>query len=116
MVGSIQVDPVDGDGTEEDERRHISFNLDDDKPEEEDLLAPAGGLRMESYGLYLESIDDQKPIEPMPSSQVKESSFISMNNNNVQQKYAPIEEEKKEPGAKSCRPSLNKLRSQDKEK
>lgn len=69
------MDPVDGDGTEEDERRHISFNLDDKQDDEEDLLAPAGGMQMESYALFLESIDDQKPCEPIPSSQIKETSF-----------------------------------------
>ena len=49
---------MDGDGTEGDERRHISFNLDDKQDDEEDLLANANAMRVETYGLYLESMDD----------------------------------------------------------
>lgn len=50
MNGDVQV--------EEEEKRHISFNLDDRQDEEEDLL---GGQK--SFGIYMESLDDQKSSE-----------------------------------------------------
>ena len=60
---------------DEQQQRHISFNLDDRQDDEEDLLAPAGGMQIESYGFYLESIDDQNPIEQIPSSQTNGNNF-----------------------------------------